>query len=83
MLQQQIFATALKKQTFNISFFSTDNIAVIYSKQIAASVSNGMNIEFNKDNSWETTLKFNPEFKVSKKKRVMTFTKKIIPKSIL
>ena len=73
--------------TFNLdprsANLNTECIAVIYSKQISANVLNGMNIEFKKENSWETTLKFNPDSKVNKKKRIMTFTKKIFPKSIL
>jgi cardiolipin synthase C len=73
--------------TFNLdprsANLNTECFAVMYSKQIATSVLNGMNIEFKNENSWETTLKFNPDSKVNKKKRVMTFTKKIIPKSIL
>lgn len=73
--------------TFNLdprsANLNTVCIAVIYSKQIALGVLNGMEIEFKTENSWETTLKFNPDSKVNKKKRMMTFTKKIIPKSIL
>jgi phosphatidylserine/phosphatidylglycerophosphate/cardiolipin synthase-like enzyme len=73
--------------TFNLdprsANLNTECIAVIYSKQIATGVLNGMEIEFKPENSWETTLKFNPDSKVSRKKRVMTFTKKIFPKSIL
>ena len=73
--------------TFNLdprsANLNTECFAVMYSKQIAASVLNGMNIEFKPENSWETTLKFNPDSKVNNKKRMMTFTKKIFPKSIL
>jgi phosphatidylserine/phosphatidylglycerophosphate/cardiolipin synthase-like enzyme len=73
--------------TFNLdprsANLNTECFAVIYSNQIAAGVLNGMEIEFKPENSWETTLKFNPDSKVNKKKRVMTYTKKIIPKSIL
>ena len=73
--------------TFNLdprsANLNTECIAVIYSKQIATGVLNGMEIEFKNENSWETTLKFNPDSKVNNKKRMMTFTKKIFPKSIL
>ncbi len=42
-----------------------------------------MEIEFNPENSWETTLDFNPDSKVNKLKRVKTWTRKILPKEIL
>lgn len=73
--------------TFNLdprsANLNTECIAIIYSPQIASGVLRGMNIEFNADNSWETTLRFNPDNEVSKMKRVKTWTRKIIPKNIL
>ncbi len=73
--------------TFNLdprsANLNTECISIIYSSQIAASVLKGMNIEFNADNSWETTLESNPDAKVGKVKRIKTWTRKIIPKDIL
>ncbi|MGB3947836.1 MAG: hypothetical protein WBM13_07620 [Bacteroidia bacterium] len=42
-----------------------------------------MEIEFNADNAWETTLDWNPDSKVDKTKRFKTFTKRVVPKNIL
>jgi phosphatidylserine/phosphatidylglycerophosphate/cardiolipin synthase-like enzyme len=73
--------------TFNLdprsANLNTECFAVIYSRQIAQGVLNGMEEEFKPENSWRTTLEFNPDLYVSKSKRVKTFTKKIIPKEIL
>lgn len=73
--------------TFNLdprsANLNTECISIIYSTQIAASVLKGMNIEFNAENSWETTLESNPDNEVGKVKRIKTWTRKIIPKKIL
>jgi len=73
--------------TFNLdprsANLNTECITVIYSLPIAMGVLEGMNIEFNPDNSWETTLQFNPDSEVSKSKQIKTWTRKIIPKDIL
>ena len=42
-----------------------------------------MEIEFNPENYWETTLASNPDSKVDNYKRIKTWTRKIIPKKIL
>lgn len=42
-----------------------------------------MEIEFKPENSWETTLDFNPDSEVSNYKRLKTWTRKILPKAIL
>lgn len=42
-----------------------------------------MEQEFKPENSWETTLKSNPDSKVDKVKRFKTMTRKIVPQSIL
>ena len=42
-----------------------------------------MEIEFKPENSWETTLNFNPDAEVNKYKRLKTWTRKILPKEIL
>lgn len=73
--------------TFNLDPRSanrnTECVAIIHSSKIAKGVSKGMEIEFNSDNSWETTLEWNPDSKVDKTKRIKTFTKRLVPKNIL
>ena len=43
----------------------------------------GMEEEFKPENSWETTMTFNPDSEVGKYKRLKTWTRKVIPKKIL
>lgn len=73
--------------TFNLdprsAYLNTECFAVIYSKSIAQSVLEGMEIEFKPENSWETTLTFNPDGEASTKTRLKTFVKRIVPKEIL
>jgi hypothetical protein len=42
-----------------------------------------MQLEYLPENSWQTTTSFNPDSEVSKWKRLKTFTRKLVPKSIL
>jgi phosphatidylserine/phosphatidylglycerophosphate/cardiolipin synthase-like enzyme len=73
--------------TFNLdprsANLNTECFAVIYSKQIADGVLKGMIEEYKPENSWHTTLEFNPDSKVKNIKRIKTFTRKIVPKNIL
>ena len=73
--------------TFNLdprsANLNTECISIIHSNDIARGVLNGMNEEFNPENSWETTMKFNPDSEVSRFKRAKTWTRRILPKSIL
>jgi putative cardiolipin synthase len=73
--------------TFNLdprsANLNTECIVVVHSEKIAKGVRDGMEIEFNADNSWETTLTFNPDDEVSRYKRIKTWTRKILPKEIL
>lgn len=73
--------------TFNLdprsANLNTECLVVVDSEKIAHSVSKGMEIEFKPENSWETTLTFNPDSKVEKSKRIKTWTRKLIPKEIL
>jgi phosphatidylserine/phosphatidylglycerophosphate/cardiolipin synthase-like enzyme len=73
--------------TFNVdprsANLNTECIVIVKSKQVAKGVLKGMEIEFKPENSWETTLKFNPDSEVSKLKRIKTWTRKIIPTGIL
>ncbi|WP_298501518.1 phospholipase D family protein [uncultured Maribacter sp.] len=73
--------------TFNLdprsANLNTECITIIHSKKIADNVLKGMEEEFKPENSWETTLNFNPDSKVSVYKRVKTWTRKVLPKDIL
>lgn len=73
--------------TFNLDprseNLNTECIVVVDSKQVSEGVLKGMDIEFKPENSWETTLDFNPDSEVSNYKRLKTWTRKVIPKSIL
>jgi len=73
--------------TFNLdprsANLNTECIAVIHSQKVTEAVLKGMEIEFNPENSWETTLEFNPDSEVSNLKRIKTWTRKVLPKEIL
>lgn len=73
--------------TFNLdprsANLNTECVVIIPSEKIANGVLKGMEEEFKPENSWETTLEFNPDNQVSKYKRLKTWTRKIIPKEIL
>ena len=73
--------------TFNLdprsANLNTGCIVVVDSEQLAAGVLEGMEIEFQPDNAWEITAEFNPDDKVSRYKRVKTWTRKVLNKEIL
>lgn len=73
--------------TFNLdprsANLNTECITIIHSQQVAKGVLQGMEIEFQPENSWQTTLDFNPDSEVNNYKRLKTWTRKILPKSIL
>ncbi len=73
--------------TFNLdprsANLNTECISIIHSKKIADNVLKGMEEEFKPENSWEITMNFNPDSKVSAYKRVKTWTRKVLPKDIL
>jgi len=73
--------------TFNLdprsANLNTECIVVVNSETISESVLKGMEEEFKPENSWEITLDFNPDSKVNNYKRLKTWTRKILPKSIL
>ncbi|WP_299118961.1 phospholipase D family protein [uncultured Winogradskyella sp.] len=73
--------------TFNLdprsANLNTECVVVVNSEAIAEGVLEGMEIEFKPENSWETTLDFNPDAEVGNYKRLKTWTRKILPKSIL
>ena len=73
--------------TFNLdprsANLNTECIVIVNSEKITEGVLKGMNEEFEPENSWETTLDFNPDSEVGNMKRIKTWTRKILPKSIL
>jgi len=73
--------------TFNLdprsANLNTECIVIVNSNEIAQGVLEGMNEEFKPENSWETTLNYNPDSEVANMKRISTWTRKIIPKEIL
>ena len=73
--------------TFNFdprsAYLNTECITVVYSNEISSFVLEGMEVEFKPENSWETTLNFNPDREAGIKKRLKTFTRKVVPKEIL
>ena len=73
--------------TFNLdprsANLNTECVTVIRSNKVANEVLRGMELEFGTDNSWETTLTFNPDSVASKGKRAKTWSAKMIPKNIL
>jgi len=73
--------------TFNLdprsANLNTECVAVIHSEKIAQGVLKGMETEFKSDNSWQTTLDFNPDAEAANGKRVKAWSRKIVPKDIL
>jgi phosphatidylserine/phosphatidylglycerophosphate/cardiolipin synthase-like enzyme len=73
--------------TFNLdprsANLNTECIVIVRSQEISKGVLVGMEEEFLPENSWETTLDYNPDLEVDKIKRFTTWTRKIIPKEIL
>ena len=62
---------------------NTECVTIIHSQKVANGVLIGMEEEFKPENSWETTLDFNPDKQVGWLKRLKTWTRKILPKEIL
>ena len=73
--------------TFNLdprsANLNTECITIIRSEKVAMGVLKGMEIEFQPENSWRITTEFNPDSTVDAYKRAKTWTRKILPKSIL
>lgn len=73
--------------TFNLdprsANLNTECITVIRSQKISEGVLKGMEEEFKPENSWETTLTFNPDDLADKTRQLKAWTKKVVPKEIL
>lgn len=73
--------------TFNMdprsANLNTECVTIIRSAKIADGVLKGMEEEYKPENSWETTLTFNPDAEAGKMRRVKTFGMKVVPRKIL
>ncbi len=73
--------------TFNLdprsANLNSECVTIIHSEKIAAGVLKGMEEEFKPENSWETTLKYNPDVEAGAVKRAKTAVQKAVPKKIL
>ncbi len=73
--------------TFNLdprsANLNTECITIIQSEEVAAKVLSRMEVEFLPENSWETTLDWNPDDFAGNAKRLKTWTRKVVPKNIL
>ncbi len=73
--------------TFNLdprsANLNTECLAIVEDKTISNNVLKGIEEEFKAENSWEVTSQWNPDHKVGVKKRLKTWTRKIIPKNVL
>ena len=62
---------------------NTECLTIIHSKAVAKNVLKGIEIEFLPENSWKTTLNYNPDNEAGVSTRVKTWANKIVPKNIL
>ncbi len=73
--------------TFNLdprsANLNSECVSVIRSAKVAAGVLKGMEEEFKPENSWETTLQYNPDVEAGTMKRAKTWGQKVVPKKIL
>jgi len=73
--------------TFNLdprsANLNTECMAIIHSEQIATDMLKEIEEEFKLENAWRTTLDYNPDKEVAVKKRVKSWTRKVVPKAVL
>jgi len=73
--------------TFNLdprsANLNTESLVIIRSEDFATKLLSVMDVEFEPENSWETTLEFNPDSEAGWWKRFKAWTRQIVPKSIL
>lgn len=63
--------------------YNTECVTIIHSKDFAEKVRTGMQRTFQPENSWETTLKDNPDKFAGTTKQAKTLSRRVIPKGIL
>jgi len=73
--------------TFNLdprsANLNTECITIIRSVKVAQGMLKGINQEFQPDNSWETTLNFNPDSQAGIRKNIKIINSRVVPKGIL
>ncbi len=73
--------------TFNVdprsAYRNSECVTIINSRKVAQEVSKGMEEEFQPENSWETTLQFNPDALAGTSKRMKVISRRVVPKGIL
>ncbi|MES2837785.1 MAG: phospholipase D family protein [Bacteroidota bacterium] len=73
--------------TFNLdprsANLNTECLTIVKSKEITKGVLEGIETEFLPENSWETTLLWNPDKEAGIKKVVKAASRRVVPKSIL
>ncbi len=73
--------------TFNMdprsANLNSECVTIVHSRKVAEGILRGMEEEYKPENSWETTVAHNPDSEAGAKKRIKTFTKRVIPKNIL
>jgi cardiolipin synthase C len=73
--------------TFNFdprsTHLNTECLTIIYSNKTSETVLQGVETEFKTENSWRISSSWNPDADVKKTKQLKTWTRKILPKSIL
>lgn len=73
--------------TFNLdprsANLNTECITIIPSERISKNVLSNILENYKPENSWETTLDFNPDGEVAISKQIKTWTRKALPKGIL
>jgi phosphatidylserine/phosphatidylglycerophosphate/cardiolipin synthase-like enzyme len=62
---------------------NTECITVISSEEVSKGILDGMRVDIQSENAWETTPQFNPDSEVGKVKRLKTWTRRSLPDGIL
>ena len=63
--------------------YNTECVTVLHNKELSAKVLEGMLVEIQPENAWETKLDTNPDAYVERSKRVATKLRRVVPKGIL
>ncbi len=73
--------------TFNLdprsTHLNTECMVVIHNQRLTDGVRKGFEDEFQPENAWQVTETWNPDQMVGKTKRIKTYIRKVVPKSVL
>jgi len=73
--------------TFNLdprsANLNTECMAIIRSEKVAQELLDHMEVAYQPENAWETTLEWNPDGEADEIKRFRTMNRKVLPKNIL